>query len=162
MLCVSVFLSAQTAGTGALTGTVSDPTGAAVPNATIQVTNSETGQKRTVTTGADGAYSVPLLPPGTYKVEFSANGFKRVEVAGVKVNVTERPVLDQALQVGAQTEQVTVEATAETVQTANSTLGTVVAATMATSLPLNTRNYTNLLGLSAGANASVNNASALG
>ncbi len=155
-------LFAQTAGTGALTGTVTDPTGAVIPNVTVTATNADTGQERTATTSAAGAYTISLLPPGTYRVKFAASGFKAVEVPGVRVDVTETPVLDRALEVGAQTEQVTVEANVESIQTASSALGTVVGGSTATAIPLTTRNYTNILGLSAGANATVNNASALG
>jgi hypothetical protein len=154
-------LFAQTAGTGALTGTITDPTGAVIPNVTVTAT-SETGQERTATTGADGTYRFTLLPPGNYKVRFSAAGFKALEISSVKINVTETPVLDRSLDVGQQAEQITVEANVETVQTASSTLGTVVQGQTATALPLTTRNYTNLLGLSAGAVASVNNATGFG
>ena len=66
--CLIIFftpcLRAQTAGTGALTGTVTDSTGAVVPNATVTVTSADTGQVRTATTGADGNYEVNLLTPG--------------------------------------------------------------------------------------------------
>jgi hypothetical protein len=154
-------LMAQTAGTGALIGTVTDPTGAVIPNVTVTVT-SETGQERSTTTGADGTYRFTFLPPSNYRVRFTAAGFKVLEVASFKVNATETPVLDRSLEVGAQAEQVTVEANVETVQTASSTLGTVVQGQTATALPLTTRNYTNLLGLSAGAIGSVNNASGFG
>jgi hypothetical protein len=160
-LCASPIL-AQSAGTGALTGTVTDPTGAVVPNVTVTLTNTETNQSRTATTGADGAYKFTLVPPGTYRVRFSAAGFKTADVGGVTINVTETPTLDRTLEVGAQAEQVTVEASVETVQTTSSTLGTVVGAQTATSLPLSTRNYTQILGLSAGVSGSVNNASTLG
>jgi len=64
-------------------------------------------------TGSDGNYKFSLLPPGYYRVRFNAEGFKTEEVASVTINVTETPVLDRALQVGAQTEQVTVEAQTE-------------------------------------------------
>jgi hypothetical protein len=157
-----VFVMAQTAGTGALTGTVTDPSGAVIPNVKVTATNTETGQARSVTTGANGTYTIPLLPPGTYRVQFSASGFKPVEAPNVRVNVTETPVLDERLEVGQQAEQVTVEANVETIQTASSSLGTTVSGQTATALPLTTRNYTNLLGLSAGANASVSNATSLG
>ena len=63
-------------------------------------------------------YKFTLLPPGSYKVRVSAAGFKTSEVSTVNLNVTENPVLDRTLEVGAQSEQVTVEATAETLQTA--------------------------------------------
>ena len=154
-------LHAQTAGTGALTGTVADSTGAVVPNATVTAT-AENGQVRTTTTGSDGVYKFNLLPPGNYRVKFEAAGFNAVEVPAATVNVTETEVLNEALQVGAQTQEVTVQANVETVQTATSALGTVVGTETVTELPLNTRNYTNLLAMSAGANAAVSNATSLG
>jgi TonB-dependent Receptor Plug Domain len=80
----------------------------------------------------------------------------------VKVNVTETPVLDKVLEIGSQAEQVTVEANVETVQTASSTLGTVVGERSVTGLPLTSRNYTQIISLAAGVNAPVNNASAAG
>jgi len=155
-------LMAQTAATGSLQGTVTDASGAVIPNATVTLTSTSTGQERTATTGGDGTYRFPLLQPGTYKLKFAANGFKGAEATGINVNVTESPVFNEKLDVGTATEQVTVEANVESIQTASSSMGTVVSSATATSIPLTTRNYTNLLGLSAGANASVNNASALG
>ena len=152
---------AQTAGTGALTGTVADSTGAVVPNATVTATG-ENGQVRTATTGPDGVYKFNLLPPGNYRVRFEAAGFNAVEVPSATVNVTETEVLNRTLSVGAQTQEVTVQADVETVQTATSALGTVVGTETVTELPLNTRNYTNLLAMSAGANAAVSNATSLG
>ena len=161
IMCVSPVM-AQTGATGALTGTVTDPTGAVVRDAKVTVTNADTGQARTATTGADGAYSLNLLPPGTYKVRFEATGFQATEIPAARVNVTETAVLDQALQVGAATQTVTVESAVETVQTTSSTLGTVANATTIVELPLNTRNYTNLLTMTAGANSSVSNATTVG
>jgi len=153
---------AQTASTGALQGTVTDASGAVIPGATVALTSQTTGQARTVATGGDGTYRFALIPPGTYKITFAAGGFKGAEASGITVNVTESPVFDQKLEVGGAAEQITVEANAETLQTATAAMGTVVGSAQATDIPLTTRNYTNLLGLSAGANASVNNASSLG
>jgi hypothetical protein len=155
-------LLAQTASTGAIKGTVTDSSGAVVPNATVNATNTGTGLTRTVTTEADGSYSITVLPLGTYSLKFQAAGFKPEEVPGVTVNVSETAVFNPALEVGGQTQEVTVEATAEAVQTTNATMGTVVSSTTATAIPLTTRNFTNLLGLSAGANTSVFNATQLG
>src|SRR5665213_788332 len=162
LLRVPSMMMAQSAGTGALTGTITDPTGAVVPNVIVTLTSTATNQVRTANTGADGTYKFSLLPPGTYRVRFAAAGFKTSEVGGVNINVTETPTLDRALEVGAQTDQVTVEASAETIQTASSTLGTVVGSREVAALPLTTRNYTQILGLSAGANVGVNNASNFG
>jgi hypothetical protein len=73
-------LMAQTAATGALTGTVTDPTGAVVGNVAVTATNTDTGQARTATTGTDGTYKIGLLPPGSYRVQFEATGFNTVLV----------------------------------------------------------------------------------
>jgi hypothetical protein len=162
LLVFSPALKAQSAGTAGLTGTVTDPSGASVPKVTVTLTSSDTNQARTATTGSDGVYKFTLLPPGSYKVRFSATGFKTAEVSAVNLNVTESPVLDRILEVGQQSEQVTVEAAAETLQTASSTLGTTVGTRTVTELPLASRNYTQIIGLSAGANAGVNNATSFG
>ncbi|HTA41953.1 MAG TPA: carboxypeptidase-like regulatory domain-containing protein [Bryobacteraceae bacterium] len=155
-------LMAQSAGTGALTGTVTDPSSSVIPNVSVTLTSVDTAQVRVTTTGPDGTYKFALLPPGTYRVRFAASGFKTTEVPSVIINVTETPVLDRGLEVGSQAEQVTVEATSETIQTASSTLGTVVGERAVIALPLTNRNYTQILSMSADANVSVNNASALG
>jgi len=155
-------LMAQSSGTSGLGGTVTDPSGAAIPNVTVTLTSNTTGQSRTATTGTDGSYKFTLLPPGDYKVRFAASGFKTSEVGSVQLAVTETPALDRALEVGAQTEQITVEAAAEVFQTQSSTLGTVVSQQSVQGLPLASRNYTQILGLEAGANSGANNATALG
>ncbi|MGD0136047.1 MAG: carboxypeptidase-like regulatory domain-containing protein, partial [Bryobacteraceae bacterium] len=160
-MCIPSLL-AQSAGTSGLSGTITDPSGAAIPNVTVTLTSNDTGQTRTATTGGDGQYKFTLLPPGSYKVRFVAAGFKTSEVGSVILNVTESPALDRSLEVGAQSEQVTVEASAETLQTSSSTLGTVVGTTEVTELPLANRNFTQIIGLSAGANVGVNNATSFG
>ncbi len=155
-------LHAQTASTGAIKGTVTDSSGAVVPNATVTVTDNETGAVRTVTSGGDGAFIATVLPLGTYRLRVQAAGFKPLEVPSIVVNVTETAAFNPVLEVGGQTQEVTVEASAEAVQTTNATMGTVVSSNTATAIPLTTRNFTNLLGLSAGANTSVFNATQLG
>ena len=162
LLVLTPFLVAQTAATGAIQGTVTDASGAVIPNATVALTSTTTGQARTVNTNADGTYRFPLLLPGAYNLKFSANGFKDAEASGINVNVTETPVFDQKMEVGGAAEQVTVQENVETIQTASSAMGSVVGSAETTAIPLTTRNYTNLLGLAAGSNASVSNASALG
>jgi hypothetical protein len=166
LVCFAVTLTpaalGQSATTGALTGTVKDTSGAVVPNAMVTVTSLATGQARTTTTSVSGTYTVGFLPPGDYQVKFQASGFTTASVPTVTVNVTETPVLDQVLTVGVQAQQVEVHGETEAVQTASSTVGTVITSSTVVATPLTSRNYTNLLGLSAGSNAGVFNASNLG
>lgn len=155
-------LAAQTAGTGALTGTVKDPSGASVPNATVTATSLDTGGVRTDMTGADGSYRFSLMPPGNYRVKIEASGFKPLEIPSVAVAVTETSVLDRNLEVGTQAQTLTVEGEVEAIQTTSSALGTVADARTVLELPLNTRNYTNLLAMSTGVAANVSNATTIG
>src|SRR5438094_5214390 len=129
-------LLAQSAGTGALTGTVTDASGGVIPGVTVTLTSTDTNQTRDTITREDGSYRFALLPPGAYGVRFTIAGFKTAEVSSVTVRVTETQVLDRAMEVGAQSEQVTVEVQAEVLQTATSTLGTTVGASTLSQLPM--------------------------
>lgn len=153
---------AQSATTGALTGVVSDPSGGVISGATVTLTNNGTGQTRTATTDASGNYKFSLIPPGTYSLRFEASGFKTSTISSVTVNVTETPVVSQKLEIGAQTAEVTVEATAETIQTQNATVGNLVGSKEVTTLPLSSRNYTEIIDLSPGVVANVASAAAVG
>ena len=126
---------AQTGSTSALTGRVSDPTGAVLPGVTVTATAIATNQTRTVITAEDGGYRIPLLDPGSYKVRFSLAGFKTAEVMEVSLAVTETAVLNQTLEVGVAGQEVTVEANVEALQTATSTLGTTVSGNVANCTP---------------------------
>lgn len=161
-LALAPAMMGQSASTGALAGQVKDASGAVVPNATVTLTNTGTAQTRTTKTTSDGNYKFGFLPPGSYRVRFEAAGFSTADVASVTVNVTETPVLDQTLSVGGQTTTVEVVGETQAVQTASSTVGTVVSGRTLSELPLTTRNYTNLLGLTSGANAAVFNATTMG
>ena len=155
-------LRAQTASSGALTVEVSDPSGAVIPNASVTVSNTATGQSRTEVTGSDGSFTFPLLPVGNYTVTISAAGFSTATVASVAINVTETHVLNQSLAVGSQTQSVEVHTETQAVQTETSTLGGVVNNNSINGLPLVSRNYTQVLSLSPGATSDVVNASKLG
>src|ERR1039458_5748676 len=154
-------LMAQSGSTGALAVTVTDPLHGVVAGATVTVSNAA-AVTRTAVTSENGSYTFALLPPGNYKVTISAQGFMRVDIPLVVVNVAETAVLNQGLQIGEQTQHVTVSATTETLQTESGTLGTVVGSASIVALPLTGRNYTQILALSAGVNIGVNNASTFG
>jgi hypothetical protein len=126
------------------------------------VINTATAQSRVVLSGSDGSYKIPMLPPGKYKVTIGMAGFQTAEFPSVTIKVTETAALNPSLKVGMPTETVTVAADAELLQTTTSTLGTLVGADEVVSLPLTTRNYTQVLDFSAGVSASVANATELG
>ncbi len=155
-------IMAQSADTGALTGIVKDPSGSIISGAEITATNVATAQTRAMKSGADGSYRFTLLPPGKYKIKFSSDGFQTAEFPSVTINVTETAVLNCTLEIGMPSESVTVIADAEVLQTTNSTLGTLVDGDEVLALPLTTRNYTQVLDLSAGVTASVADATDLG
>jgi hypothetical protein len=161
-LLSSLAAVAQTGSTGALTGTVSDPNGGLMAGAQVKVTNAATGEERTVVSQENGNYTVPLLLPGSYRVEFSATGFKQAVKPVLQINVTETARLDVQLEVGNVQEQVTVTSEAELLQTESSTLGTVANSRAVSNLPLVNRNYTQIVTLSPGIAAEVNNASEIG
>src|SRR5438034_11837748 len=108
-------LMAQTAGTGALSGTVMDSSGAVLPGVMVSTTSVDTGQTRSVITGEDGTYRVTLLPPGNYSVKFERTGFNTSEVTAVKVNVTASAVLDRTRQLCGQAEAVQFQDAGETI-----------------------------------------------
>jgi Carboxypeptidase regulatory-like domain/TonB-dependent Receptor Plug Domain len=153
---------AQTSGTGALTGTVTDSSGAVIPGARVTAASLSTGQSRTVATDASGTYTLSLLPAGSYRVTFSAEGFNTVEVRSIVVDVTETPQVNQSLTVGDQSQRITVTAPRETLQTQNATLGQLVGTKEVTDLPLSTRNYTQLVAAAPGVVANVPDAAAIG
>ncbi len=161
-LALAVPSFSQTSSTGALSGTVTDPSGAVIVGATVTAINAATGAERSATTDSAGVYKFSLLSPGSYRVKFSASGFNTAEVGPVTVSVTETAVVNHGLALGSQTEQVTVEATAVTVQTENAANGGLVSGTEVTTLPLVSRNYTQIINLSPGVVANVSSASAVG
>ena len=153
---------AQSASTGAVSGTVTDPGNAVVVGARITATNRATGEKRTADSGSAGTYLIPFLPPGTYSVEASIKGFKHVNYPDVRVVITETVKLDIRLAVGAVEEVVTVESRAAQLQTESTNLGQVTSGEIVNSLPLVTRNYTQIIALNPGVASEVTNASATG
>src|SRR5258707_12664978 len=139
-------LSAQTS-YGSIAGTVTDPSGAAITDAQVTVTNVATAEKRVEPTGVDGLYSFVNLLPGRYRIDVEKAGFKRTTRSDVIVDVGQSIRIDLTMQVGDVTQ--TVEVTGETpqLQSETSSLGQVVEERKANELPLNGRNVFNLISL---------------
>ncbi len=152
----------QTASTGQIAGNVTDPSKAAVPQANVTATNEATGSSRAVKTNSDGDYAVPLLPPGSYSVTVEAAGFKKQTTPHVLVEVASTATVNIRLQIGAASETITIEATAELLQTESAANGGVVNDKTVPALPLSSRNYTQILDLQAGVSGGVPNAGNLG
>ena len=155
-------ICAQTASTGALTGRVTDPSGAVVPDAAVKVVNLATNEARELRTAPDGGFSVPLLPPGNYRLEVSKSGFTTALVNSVGVSVTETSDVPIHLELGTEARTVEVRSAAEVVQTDSSALGRVVSERTVQNLPLVARNYTQIIGLSPGVTGNITNAGDLG
>jgi len=153
---------AQTAGTGAIGGIVTDSSGAVVAGAKVTVINENTGATQTVLSTDRGNYIAPLLLPGLYRVEAEKESFKVSSVRSVVVAVTETHSLNISLQVGAFTEKVEVVSAADQLLTEDSALGHVTNGQMVENLPLVMRNYTQIIGLSPGVATDVTNAGSLG
>jgi hypothetical protein len=148
-LCVGAFAQG---GSGQLTGLVTDATGAVVSGVQVKLTNSATGEVRTTVTTPSGTYSFPALPiVGTYTLEVAAKGFKSTQVQNVVVSVGTITTRDVKLEVGGATEQVTVEAGAQIVQTEDSSLSTLVDRRVWENMPLEARNANDFVNLVAGA-----------
>src|SRR3984885_8435143 len=127
---------------GTITGTVTDPTGAVVPNANIQITNSDTAAVYKVGTTSTGNYTLPNLPAGSYVLTVDASGFKKFERPGLVVQLAETGGVDAVLQVGASTDTVTVSAEAPLLKTESGEISHQVDFDAADQLPLFTTNGT--------------------
>ncbi|MBZ5527388.1 MAG: TonB-dependent receptor, partial [Acidobacteriia bacterium] len=158
----SLPLWSQTSATGALSGTVTDAQGGALPGVTVGLLQQETGAQRTAMTDTDGVFRFALLSPGKYSVEFSITGFKTVKRTDVTVNVSETAVVNTSLQIGMKSEIVLVKADQVQVQTETSSLGQLIGENDLRDIPLTNRNYTQMLHLSAGVTASLINAAEVG
>jgi hypothetical protein len=137
-------LPAQTTN-ATLVGTVTDAQGAVVPNASVTVKNTGTGIERKVQTNSSGEYSVYPLQPGAYEVTASASGFQSKVVSNVVLDVAANAKVDVQLSVGNITESVSVTANAALLQTQDASVGGTITSTQMDALPVNGRNYTNLV-----------------
>src|SRR5882757_5395866 len=145
VLTMAVSLSAQTASTSTVTGTVSDKTGATIPNAKVELEDVDTKAKTSVTTGSDGAYTFPSVRPGNYSITVSGKGFRQSVVTGVRVEVGKSALVNVSLEVGGMTETVEVSATGLQLQTLDATMGNVLDSNLLSHLPTLSRDATSLL-----------------
>jgi hypothetical protein len=141
-------LAAQAA-TATLQGTITDPSGAAVPDVKISVKNTGTGAPQDGASNSQGRYTLPNLSVGVFDVEASKTGFQSAVRRGVTLNVGAEVVLD-SIQVGQQTQSVTVEGTATSVETTQATVGNLTDQRQMRDLPLNGRNFEQLIQMTPG------------
>src|SRR6185437_13813035 len=134
---------AQGGGNVAITGTVTDPSGAVVVGAQVKITQKNTSIIRTSTTNSSGQFNFPALPPATYTVSVQSQGFKQY-VQDVIMLADQVRNMDVHLQVGETTQQLTVEASSVQVNTVSPVLGQVIEHARVTDLPLNGRNAADL------------------
>ncbi|MGH9356780.1 MAG: carboxypeptidase-like regulatory domain-containing protein, partial [Terriglobia bacterium] len=138
--------------TGAIAGTVTDPSGAPIPNVQIHIIDQATGvTARTVASGADGTFVAPLLPPAAYRIIASAPGFAIFQTSNIDVAVTATVNIAVKMKVGSVKQTITVSGVAAAVQLHSAVTGEAIEAHTVETLPLSTRNFLTLLALSPGA-----------
>ncbi|HPT28887.1 MAG TPA: carboxypeptidase-like regulatory domain-containing protein, partial [Bryobacteraceae bacterium] len=154
-LIVSIFAAAPATAQvlyGSVVGTVEDPTGAVVPGASVNLINPATGTSREVKSDDQGRYAIPNVQAGTYEIKVSAQGFRALTRTGVEITINTVTRLDAKLEVGQMSEQVTVSASAVTLQTDKSDVRAEITSQSITSMPLyGYRNYQQLINLVPGA-----------
>ena len=148
-IMIAVFLACpwvangQTSGT--ITGTITDPSGAVIPNVTVTITNLGTGVvARTLKTGADGIYVAEALPVGTYQVTAEASGFQKVTSSRIALNVADRLGVNFTLKLSSNTQTVEVTAAAQQVETQSGEVSQTVSTVQITQLPILDRNFMEL------------------
>jgi len=135
---------------GRILGTITDSTGAALPGAAVTITDTQRGTTRNLTADDSGAYVAPNLLPGVYKVRAEAKGFKTVERVSITIEVAQDAAVDFTLPPGSASETVVVTEEVPLLNTTSSTLGGTLSNREINELPLNGRNYENLLQLRPG------------
>jgi hypothetical protein len=153
----------QGGATGAITGTVTDATGAVIPNADVKIVNRATGEvARTTKTDENGLFNALLMPVGVYDVTVTAPGFGQGTVSNVNVRVTETTRMFARLNPQRVTEQVEVQSEVQTIETTTATTGESIESRTIRTLPLATQNFQQLLSLSAGTASDLNASAQLG
>ncbi|HTS36601.1 MAG TPA: TonB-dependent receptor [Candidatus Solibacter sp.] len=154
---------AQGGATGAIAGTVQDPSGAFVANAEVRIINQDTNVvERTLQTASDGSFTATLLPVGTYLITTHSSGFADGRFPDVVVRVTETTHMIAKLSTQAVQQKIEVQAEIQAVDTSDATTGQAIESSTIRALPLATQNFQQLLTLSSGAQSGLNQASGLG
>src|SRR5580704_6521053 len=146
---VAVLAHAQSE-TGTISGLVSDPAGAVVSGAEVQLQSVEQGTVTTVTTNGAGIYLFAGVRPGQYQIQVQKAGFKLVNMLGLIVNVQDHIEQNFRLQLGSVTESITVSAGAELINTTDGAVSTVIDREFVDNLPLNGRSFQTLIQLTPG------------
>jgi hypothetical protein len=149
-IALAVLLGLAQVGSGALTGVVRDPAGAAVPGARVTITAAATGARRAAVSTADGVFAAPDLTPGDYIVEVEQSGFRRARREGVRVSTGETVRLDIVLAIAGLDEQVSVRAETPVLRAERAALGALVDHQRIVELPLNGRSFVTLAALAPG------------
>ena len=159
LLLVAIPHLAGQVNTGDVVGTVTDALGAVLPGAKVTIKNTSTGVSRTILTGKTGDYSFSLQQVGSYEVTFEAKGFKTSVAKDLNLSAGDRVRVDTKMEIGMASESISVSVeAAPALQTDSSTIGTLIDAQTLADLPLNGRDLTNLVQLSAGVTAGASNA----
>ena len=156
LLTLSAALIVYGQATGSISGTVTDPSGAAVPGAKVTVTAPATGLSRTFTTNESGEYIVPLLGVANYIVQVELQGFQTAKAEDIRLQVDEHRELDFKLSPASVQNSVEVNATAVAIQTSDATLGQVITTQQVADLPLNGRDFVQLATLTPGVTQETN------
>jgi hypothetical protein len=146
--CLAIVVQADTV--GSISGTVTDQTGAVIPDTTITALNLDTTVQQTTKTNANGFYNFTALPVGRYEIEILRDGFKPYKRTGLVIDVNSQLRADVSLSMGGQSEEVVVSDNAVHVETESSQMGEVIAGTEITTVALNGRSFTDLMSLQPG------------
>src|SRR5713101_697579 len=163
VLALATLAAAQGGATGAISGSVTDVTGAVLAGAQVQIINQDTGAvARTLKTDASGTFTAPLLPVATYTVKITATGLGEGNFKDIAVRITETTRLTAKLAPLRVLEKVEVQATVQTIETTTATTGQAIEERTIRELPLATQNFQQLLTLSSGAQSELNASAQLG
>ena len=149
ILCLITAIASAVGQTfGEVTGTVSDSSAAIVAGAVVTLINTETSQARKVETNETGNYTIPFVPPGVYQIRVEKPGFKSATRSDVRVQVADSVRVNFAIEVGSVSESIEVQGGTPLLTTENATVGTVIDNRRIVELPLNGRNYLQMVSLS--------------